>query len=67
MIWMPSDIPMQDKIVITDASCFILLDKIGGLDLLNSLYKHIITTPEIAAEYKKRLPKWVEVISVTNS
>lgn len=50
---MPSEMPKQDKIVITDASCFILLDKIGGLDLLNSLYKHIITTPEIAAEYKK--------------
>jgi len=66
MTWMPSEMPKQDKIVITDASCFILLDKIGGLDLLNSLYKHIITTPEIAAEYKKRLPEWVEVKAVTN-
>lgn len=63
---MPSEMPKQDKIVITDASCFILLDKIGGLDLLNSLYKHIITTPEIAAEYKKRLPEWVEVKAITN-
>ena len=30
---------MQDKIVITDASCFITLDKIDGMHLLHSLYK----------------------------
>lgn len=55
---------MLDKVVITDASCFIILDKIDGLHLLNSLYKHIVTTPEIAAEYGKRLPHWVNVQAV---
>jgi predicted nucleic acid-binding protein len=58
--------PKQDKIVITDASCFITLDKIGGIYLLNSLYKEVITTPEIAAEYRKRLPDWVDVKAVLN-
>ncbi|MBB2148647.1 DUF3368 domain-containing protein [Pedobacter sp. LMG 31462] len=57
---------MQDKIVITDASCFITLDKIDGMHLLHSLYKQVITTPEIAAEYGKRLPSWVDVIAVRN-
>ena len=57
---------MQDKIVITDASCFITLDKIDGMHLLHSLYKQVLTTPEIAAEFGKRLPEWVEVKAVLN-
>ncbi|MET3113256.1 putative nucleic acid-binding protein [Pedobacter sp. CG_S7] len=57
---------MPDKIVITDASCFITLDKIDGIHLLHSLYKKVITTPEIAAEYGKRLPDWVDVKAVQN-
>lgn len=56
----------QNKIVITDASCFITLDKIDGMNLLNSLYEQVITTPEIAAEYGKQLPDWVEVKAVQN-
>jgi len=52
--------------VITDASCFILLDKIDGLFILESLYSFVVTTPEIAAEYGKRLPIWVEVRAVRN-
>lgn len=52
--------------VITDASCFILLDKIDRLTTLESLYSFVITTPEIAAEYGKRLPAWVEVRAVEN-
>ena len=54
------------NIIITDASCFILLDKIGGLDILEKLYSAILTTPEIAAEFGKRLPQWVTVRAVTN-
>ncbi|KQM67371.1 hypothetical protein ASE74_07895 [Pedobacter sp. Leaf216] len=57
---------LKDKIVITDASCFITLDKIEGLNLLHSLYKQVITTPEIAAKFGKRLPAWVDVKSVLN-
>lgn len=52
--------------VITDASCFILLDKIDCLHILDALYSNIITTPEIAAEFGKRLPVWVHVQAVSN-
>jgi len=34
--------------------------------LLHSLYKQVLTTPEIAAEFGKRLPEWVEVKAVLN-
>jgi len=52
--------------VITDASCFIILDKIDGLFILESLFSNVITTPEVAAEYGQRLPAWVEVRAVEN-
>lgn len=52
--------------IITDSSCFILLDKIECLNILEELYGYIVTTPEIAAEYGKRLPKWVHVQAVIN-
>jgi predicted nucleic acid-binding protein len=56
----------ENKVVITDASCFILLDKIDAFSILKELYKAVITTPEIAAEYGRRLPEWVEVKAVQN-
>src|SRR5690606_11842117 len=37
-----------------------------GLFVLESLFSRVITTPEIAAEYGKRLPAWVEVRAVGN-
>ncbi|MDN3581530.1 DUF3368 domain-containing protein [Mucilaginibacter flavus] len=55
---------MAEYIVITDTSCLILLDNIGAFDILHNVYEHIITTPEIAAEFKKILPDWIQVIPV---
>ena len=49
--------------IISDTSCFILLAKIGELELLQRLYGQIITTPEVAAEYGEALPDWVQISS----
>jgi predicted nucleic acid-binding protein len=46
----------ENIIVITDTSCFIILDKIAALYLLDALFTQVITTPEIALEYGKTLP-----------
>ena len=56
----------NDNAVITDTSCFILLDKIGAFSILHSLYKNVITTPEILHEFGKPLPDWIEIKSVIN-
>ncbi len=50
--------------VIADASCFILLDKIDSLSLLQNLFKTITTSPEIAKEFGKPLPEWVQIKAV---
>lgn len=55
---------MPTKLIISDTSCFIILDKIGQLPLLQQVFGSIVTTPEIAAEFSETLPEWVEIISV---
>lgn len=52
------------KTVISDTSCFIVLDKINQLDLLQKLYGRIFTTNEVAEEFGEQLPHWVNVISL---
>jgi predicted nucleic acid-binding protein len=34
------------RIIIPDTSCFIILAKIGELEILNKVYGEIITTPD---------------------
>jgi predicted nucleic acid-binding protein len=57
---------MQSKLIISDTSCFITLSNIGELNLLRLLYKQIVTTPEIAEEFGESLPRWVEIITVSD-
>jgi len=52
------------SVVIADASCFILLDKIDSLFLLQKLFKTITTSTEIANEFGKPLPEWVQIKAV---
>ncbi|MBT1708775.1 DUF3368 domain-containing protein [Fulvivirgaceae bacterium PWU5] len=46
-------------VVISDASCLIILDKINKIEILSDLYQNIITTPEVAKEFGKSLPTWI--------
>jgi predicted nucleic acid-binding protein len=59
---------MQPKFrtVMADASCFIILFKIGELELLQKVFDEIYTTAEIAKEFGHPLPLWVKVRSVSN-
>jgi predicted nucleic acid-binding protein len=56
--------PRNYSAVIADASCFILLDKIESLPLLQSLFKTIFTSSEVAEEFGKPLPEWVQIKTV---
>ncbi|MBG6111043.1 putative nucleic acid-binding protein [Flavobacterium sp. CG_9.10] len=52
------------KIIISDTSCFIILSKIGELDLLKKVYGQIITTSVIAEEFGELLPEWIVIKNV---
>ncbi len=56
----------MQKVIVSDTSCLILLDKIGELNLLNRLFGTIIITQEIADEFKKELPNWVRIENPVN-
>lgn len=48
-------------VIIADASCLILLEKIGALALLQQLFGRIVVTDIVAEEYGLPLPEWVTV------
>ncbi len=50
--------------IISETSCFIVLTKIGALELLHQVYGQVVTTPDIAVEYGETLPEWVNVVAV---
>lgn len=54
------------KTILSDTSCFILLSKIGELDLLQKLYGEIFTTSVIAEEFGEELPNWVKIQDSTD-
>jgi predicted nucleic acid-binding protein len=54
-------------VIIADASCLILLEKIGALELLSQLFGRITVTDMVAAEYGLPLPEWVAVQAVRDA
>jgi predicted nucleic acid-binding protein len=55
------------KVIISDTSCLILLNKIDQLNLLQKLFGEITITREIAKEFKKELPSWFRVVNPINT
>ena len=49
------------KVIISDTSYLIILNKIGELDLLRRLYNTVTITHDILLEYGEQLPDWIEV------
>lgn len=54
------------SIVIADTSCFILLAKIGEMELLRNVYSTVYTTPQVASEFRNELPEWIIVQEVND-
>jgi predicted nucleic acid-binding protein len=54
------------KIVVSDTSCLIILEKIGQLTILQNIYSEIVTTPEVEFEFGSKLPAWIKVIAANN-
>ena len=54
------------KIIISDTSCLILLQKIDQIHLLNRLFGEVLITSTIADEFGEKLPEWVKVKDPVN-
>jgi len=57
---------MLKNLVIADASCLILLNKIDELNILKDNYQKVYITPEIAKEFNVAIPDWIEIVTVKN-
>lgn len=57
----------MQKIIVSDTSCLILLDKFREMSVLNKLFGNIIITPEIAKEFNKATPDWILIKTPSNS
>ena len=53
----------MQKIILSDTSCLIVLEKIGELELLHVVFGEVVVTGEVAAEYGLPLPRWISVQS----
>ena len=51
----------MQKIILSDTSCLIILEKIGELELLHTVFGEIVVTGEVAAEYGLPLTVWVSI------
>ena len=49
------------KSIVCDASCLILFNKIGSLDLLHHVFGKILITDIIAKEFGYSIPEWIQV------
>ena len=56
----------MQKVIISDTSCLILLDKIQELNLLKKLFGEIVVTQEIVDEFKMDLPYWFKIGNASN-
>ncbi len=54
------------KVVISDTSVLILFHKIDEFEILKDVYRELITTPQIAAEFGDVLPKWIKIQAPTD-
>jgi len=56
----------MNKIIISDTSCLIALERIVQLDILRRTFKVIIITQEVYKEFGNRLPDWIIIKEVKN-
>lgn len=56
----------MQSVVVSDASCLILLDKINHLELLNKLFGQILIISVVAEEFGDPLPKFIQIENPKN-
>lgn len=54
----------MQKVIVSDTGCLILFYKIDELELLQKVFGHIIITETVVSkEFKRPVPKWIQVIN----
>lgn len=56
----------MNKVVISDTSCLIALQRVKKLEILKLLFKNVIITKEVYQEFGETLPEWISVVKNQN-
>lgn len=56
----------MQKIIISDTSCLIALERIDQLKILNDIFPKVVTTREVRDEFGRNLPEWIDIVPVKN-
>jgi len=54
------------KTAILDTSCIILLNKIDELLIIKKLFETVLSSKEVAHEFKKPMPSWIKIKNPQN-
>jgi predicted nucleic acid-binding protein len=54
----------ESKVIISDTTCLVILQKIDAFEILHRLYPQTMTTPEVRREFGAGLPNWIAIQSV---
>lgn len=57
----------MQRIIISDTSCLILLEKLDEIQLLQKLFGEVTITSEIADEFGNPLPGWIKINNATDN
>jgi len=57
----------MQKTIVSDTSCLIILEKIGQLELLQTLFGSILITSEVAKEFRSVIPAWISIQDPTDT
>ena len=55
---------MTERVVVSDASCLVVLERTDEMLLLRQLFNEVRVTQEVAAEFGEALPEWIKVVEV---
>lgn len=53
----------MQKVIVSDTSCLILFYKIGEFELLQKVFGQIIITETVSKEFKRPIPKWIQIVN----
>lgn len=52
------------NVTVSDTSCLILFNKIGGLELLEKLFGKLHVTETVLKEFNQPIPDWIKVVQL---
>lgn len=54
------------RVIISDTSCLIALDRIQKIHILQKTFNNVVTTPQVQQEFGRELPAWISIKEIND-